>query len=108
MNIVMHEVRKLWNVRMLLVVALLCGLFYFMNMDWSVRHSQATTSMEAVLLRELSERYGTRATDAQMAAFFARQFPMLIAELEYRMDLDPDFAAVGLFTYVDFINANQM
>lgn len=107
MRIVMHEVRKMWNIKILLAIAILCGLFFFMYMEWHVRHAQAGATVEALWVRELTERYGTRVTTEQMEAFFAEQFPLLIAELEYRLSLDPIFADMGIFTYVDFIRARQ-
>ncbi|MCL2201232.1 MAG: hypothetical protein FWB75_04640 [Oscillospiraceae bacterium] len=107
MRITLHEIKKIWNFKILLVVAVLCGLFYFMYMDWHVHGAQAGTSIEAVLLRELTERYGKRVTAEQMEDFFDEQFPALISELEYRISLDPIFAEMGIFTYVDFIRTDR-
>jgi len=108
MEIISHEIRKIWNIKILAVIAVLSVLFYFMYMDWHVRHAQVSTSAGAVLIRELAERYGNRVTPEQMEEFFDERFPEVIAELEQRMSLDPAFAEMGIVTYADFIRAHQM
>jgi hypothetical protein len=78
-----------------------------MYMEWYVRHAQVGTTIEAVYTRELAGRYGTRMTQEQWDGFFADNFPEVIAELEYHISRDPIFAEMGIYTYVDFMQAHQ-
>ena len=105
MNLIRHEMKKIWGLRSLLMVALLCGLYFLMYMDWHVRHSQVATAHDALIVRELAERFGTRLTHGEMEGFFAEAFLESTAKLEYHMARDGDFATRGIFTYVDFIRA---
>ena len=107
MNIILHEIKKLWRISTLLVVVVLCGLYFYMYMDWYVRHAQVVTAHDALLTRELAGRYGTRLTHGQMEDFFAERFPELTVELEYHLARDGDFAARGIFTYVDFFRTER-
>jgi hypothetical protein len=77
-NIVWHEIKKIWNWKILLLVAAFCGLFYSMSMAWHIGNIRTIHRMDFV--GELVQRYGTAVTDEQMQAFFAEHFPPLIAK----------------------------
>ncbi|MCL2426774.1 MAG: hypothetical protein FWD05_10625 [Oscillospiraceae bacterium] len=121
MNIIFHEIKKIWNLKIMIVIVVLCTLFFYMNMQWFVRHAQVNTSVEAVFTRELAERYGTRMTQEQWDNFFDESFTATIAELEYQIRQEPSheviaddgsypspetsFANLGIYSYVDLMQA---
>jgi hypothetical protein len=103
-NIIWHEIRKIWNLKMLLVLAVFCGLFYFMNMHWHIeRFTNPRPETERTnFAKQLRDRYGYALTDEQMEEFIADTLPPLIAEADEFIRTTPIFAEQGATSLFEF------
>ena len=60
MRIVLYEMKKIWNIKLLLVIALLCALFYSIFMEFSIKYfpNGHPATEEIAYSIEMAQRYG--------------------------------------------------
>ena len=104
MSVVWHEIRKIWNWKILLLILAFCALFYYMNMQWhiSTMRNPQPSSERTDFVGELVRRYGQQVTDEQMQAFFFEHFPQLIAEAEAFIQSSSTFTEAGIHSFRDY------
>lgn len=104
MRMVWYELRKIWNSRILLVVALLCTLFYWLFMsfyiDFFPNGHPATEKFE--YSNELLDRYGPTLEEDEYVEFISANREKVIAEMERYIKSNPVFANVGISSYEDY------
>ena len=103
MNIVRHEVKKLFNLKVLILIAVLCALFYLLFLEFYVSHypnGHPATEM-ADLMTEITQRYGTTVTAAEIEPFLAQRQAELEAEAEWHIQNNPRFAEAGIHSLAD-------
>jgi len=108
-NIILHEVRKIFNLKILAVIAALCALWYFMFLEFNVRHypnGHPATEI-ADLMIELAERYGRTITPGEIEPFLDDRRAALEIEAEEYIPSNPVFAEVGIHNYSDFLDIWQ-
>jgi len=103
MRLVFHEMKKIWNPGAILVTALVCTLFYWLFMSYSIDFPQGHPRIEEVASSiELLERYGNTLEEHEYEAFVEETRQTLIAEMERHIDSLPVFADAGIFSYEDY------
>jgi hypothetical protein len=104
MNIVFHEMKKIWNLKILLVIALLCTLYYSIFLSFQIEHFPNGHPMteDVGYSMELLQRYGLTLEEDEYAEFVQETRAKLIAEMEKHIKSNPVFAAAGIFSYEDY------
>jgi len=104
MRIVLYEMKKLWNVKLLMVIALLCALFYSIFLEsyityFSNGHSK-TEEIEYSI--EMTQRYGPTLEADEYTEFITKKRKELISEAETYIKNMPIFSEAGIYTYEDY------
>lgn len=104
MRIVFHELRKIWNLKMLLAVALLCTLYYLIflsiHMDYFLTGHPEIEEVEHSI--ELLQRYGPTLEEDEYAEYVKETREQLISEMEGHIRNNPIFADAGIYTLADY------
>lgn len=104
MRMVWYELRKIWNSRILLVVALLCTLFYWLFMSFYIDFfpNGHPAIEEFEYSNELLDRYGPTLEEDEYVEFISANREKVIAEMERYIKSNPVFAKVGISSYEDY------
>lgn len=104
MRMVWYELRKIWNSRILLVVALLCTLFYWLFMSFYIDFfpNGHPAIEEFEYSNELLDRYGPTLEEDEYVEFISANREKVIAEMERYIKSNPVFANVGISSYEDY------
>jgi len=104
MSMVFHEMKKIWNPKILLVIALLCTLYYSIFLSFHIEHFPNGHPMteDVGYSMELLQRYGLTLEEDEYAEFVQETRAKLIAEMEMHIQSNPVFAAAGIFSYEDY------
>ena len=104
MRMVFNEMKKIWNLKMMLLIAIICALFYSMFMGFHINHfPNGHPSTEIVdYSRELTQRYGTTLEEEEFSEFVQDTREALLAEAEAYIKKMPIFAEAGIYTYADY------
>lgn len=104
MRIVFYEMKKIWNVKLLMVIALLCALFYSIFMSSYIEYfpngHSATEEVDYSI--EMTQRYGPTLEADEYAEFIVKTREELIFEAEAYIKNNPVFSEVGIYTYADY------
>lgn len=104
MRIVWHELKKIWNFRILVVVALLCTLYYWLFLslyiDYFPNGHSETENVE--YSRELLQRYGPTLEEDEYSQFIRETRAQLLAEMESYIKSNPVFADAGIHSFEDY------
>lgn len=110
MRIILYEMKKIWNIKLLLIIALVCTLFYLIFMDFCIRvfpngHSQTE---EVDYSMQMTKLYGATLEADEFSNFMETQNE-LILEVESYIKANPAFSEVGIYSYADYekVYANQ-
>ncbi len=108
MRIVFYEMKKIWSVKLLLIVTLLCGLFYAIFMEFNIEYfpngHPATEEVDYSI--EMTQRYGPTLEDDEFSEFMKTR-EELISEAEMYIKTNPIFSEVGIYTYADYQEMSQ-
>lgn len=103
MRIVFYEMKKIWSVKLLLIVTLLCGLFYAIFMEFNIENfpngHPATEEVDYSI--EMTQWYGPTLDDHEFSDFMKTR-EELIPEAEMYIKTNPIFSEVGIYTYSDY------
>jgi hypothetical protein len=104
MRILWGEVKKIWNWKNLLIIAVVCALFYNIFMSDQIKYYKngypVTSDIEYA--EEITRRYGNSLTDEELQDFIDSERELLIAKAEKYIQAMPAFAAAGIYSYADF------
>jgi len=109
MRMVINEMKKIWNIKILLVVALSCTLFYWLFMSYyidSFPNGHSTTE-EVEYSTELIKRYGSTLEEEEYTEFINETRQRLISEMEMYIKSNPAFADAGIYSYEDYEKAYE-
>lgn len=104
MRIVLNELKKIWNLRLVAVSIIISTLFYMIFMRSSIElfrhnHSNIETFDYAVAL---TERYGSSVSDEEIADFIRTEKNIVKAEMETYIEELPIFAEVGVTNLAEY------
>jgi hypothetical protein len=102
--IILHEIKKIWSLKVLAVIAVLCALWYFMFLEFSIKHypnGHPSTEI-ADLMIEINEHFGRTVTAEQIEPFLAERQAALEDEANQFIQARPEYAAQGIYNYQDF------
>jgi len=104
MRIVINEMKKILNIKILLVVALLCTLFYWFFMSYYIDcFPNGHSAIEEVeYSTELVKRYGLALEENEYTGFIKETRQKLISEMEMYIKSNPVFADAGIYSYEDY------
>ncbi len=104
MRIVLHEMRKIWNLKIVLVLALLCALYYLIFLSVHIDYFRTNHSQteEVDYAAELVKRYGPTLEADEYAEFVRETREELKAEMEAYIRSSPVFAAAGIHSFEDY------
>lgn len=103
MRVIVHEIKKIWNIKLLLVAIIISGLFYMIFMSNYITYFKTGHSIteEIEYAMEMTKNYGTTITDEEFSDFM-RERESLISEAEEYINALPIFAEVGIYNYEDY------
>ncbi|MDR3277289.1 MAG: hypothetical protein LBT12_00825 [Oscillospiraceae bacterium] len=103
MRIFVLELKKLFNWKLLLALAVLCGLTYAAFMSSGVHSYNTMSGIFGNYQREMFEKYGDELTPKEYADY---DVPGKIAEVTAELDAiiaaEPTFAKYGIYRYADY------
>lgn len=104
MRIILYEMKKIWNIKMLGVILLLCTLFYSIFMEFGIKYfpNGHPITEEIDYSIELTERYGTTLEAEEFSDFMRGTREARIAEAEKYIAINPVFSEVGIHNYADY------
>ena len=104
MRIVLHEMRKIWNLKIVLVLALLCALYYqiFLSLHIDYFRTSHSKTEEIEYAIELVKRYGPTLEADEYAEFVTETREALKAEMEMHIREKPVFADAGIHSFEDY------
>ena len=104
MRIVLHEMRKIWNLKIVLVLTLLCALYYSIFLRFYIEYFPGGHSKteEVEYGIELIKRYGPTLEEDEYAEFVRETREKLKAEMEAHIRSNPVFAAAGIYSFEDY------
>lgn len=100
MRIILNEIKKIWNGKLLFVAFIITGLFYTIFMMNSIEFFKTghPITEETEYVMEMTKRYGTKITDEEFSDFMKEKREALISEAEECIDKLPIFSEVGIST----------
>jgi len=107
MRIIINEMKKIWNVNIILIILLLCTLFYLLFMEFYITNfpngHSATEEVEYSI--ELLQRYGPTLEEDEFSEFITETREKLISEIEMHIKSNPIFSDAGIYSYEDYERA---
>ncbi len=109
MRIVFFEMKKIWNIKLLLIVALICALFYLMFMEFEITYfpNGHSPTEEVAYSIQLTKEYGPTLEEAEHSEFMLKTHAELIYEAENYIQNMPVFAEAGIYTYEDYEKVHE-
>ena len=108
MRIVFYEMKKIWNMKMLLIITALCAFFYLMFLEYEVDFPNGHPAAEVFDLSiQMTKEYGLTLEEAEHAAFVTKTRGELIVKAESYIQSMPIFAQAGIHTYADYEKVDE-
>jgi hypothetical protein len=109
MRIVINEMKKIWNVRMLLIIALICLLFYLPFMSFHIKYfPNGHPATEKVYYSiELLQRYGPTLEEDEFYEFVMETREKLVSEIELYIESNSVFVNAGMHSYEDYVRLSE-
>lgn len=104
MRIILNEIKKIWNIKLLLVAIIIGALFYMIFMMDFIESFKRNHSPieEAEYAMKMTRSYGAMITDEQLFDFMKKEREALISEAEGYINTFPIFAEVGIYSFEDY------
>lgn len=104
MKVVLYEMKKIWNIKMLLIIAILCTLFYFMFMGFYIKYfpNGHPETEEINLSIKMIKQYGLTLEPEECSEFIAKYRAEVVSEAEKFIKKTPVFSELGIYSYEDF------
>ncbi|MCL1802750.1 MAG: hypothetical protein FWG30_03790 [Eubacteriaceae bacterium] len=101
MKIVLHEMRKIWNLKSVVMLALLCGLFYAVFLSSYVNNypNGHPNAENVALSTALTIRYGPTLEPEELEEYVAETRPGLIAAADQFIAESSNLAEMGIRDY---------
>lgn len=104
MSVIFNEIKKIWNIRILLVAIIISILFFSLFLMWDITYFKNGHSKieEIEYAMEMTKRYGTKVTDEEFSDFINERKKTFISEAEGYINTFPIFSEVGIYNFEDF------
>ncbi|MCL2387953.1 MAG: hypothetical protein FWC89_10465 [Defluviitaleaceae bacterium] len=106
MRIIFNELQKIWNVRILLIIAFLCVVFYAMFMHHWVSEYHRFGGDRVYFAHHLTETYGTTLSQEDFEDFRLYR-EVILVDLDPFFADNPVFAQAGIFNFDDHENFRE-
>jgi len=102
MSVTLHEIKKIWNIKTIIVVALLCAVYYVISMSFHIEHyPNGHPQTEAVaFFTELAAKYGPTLEPEELDEFLQIRDD-LIREADRSITENSYLAEKGIQCYAD-------
>jgi hypothetical protein len=109
MRIVLYEMKKIWNIKLLLIITVLCALFYLMFLEFNIKHfpNGHPETEELDYSIQMMERYGLTLKENEFSDFILSNRETLIFEAEAYIKSMPIFAEAAIDTYEDYVKIHE-
>jgi len=107
MTIVLHEIKKVFGLRMVIMLLAINVIFYFLFIQFYFQYfpnGNPDTEIHRASI-EMKKDYGTHMDDAEYE-LFRQKYDETIAEAEQFMKTDQQFMDAGITTYEQFYNSD--
>lgn len=104
MKIILYELKKIWNWKIIGLMVIIASLFYQMFLYYPIEHFRDNhPHIEGHdLAVEMTERYGTNITEEELEEFIHDKKYINELEFETIVETSPVFEEVGITTYEDY------
>ncbi len=104
MRIILFEMRKIWNLKLLVIITVLCALFYYMFIDFNIKHfpNGHPSTEEVNLSIQMIEQFGLTIEEDEFSDFILNTREKLISEAETYIKTMPIFTEAEIYTYKDY------
>lgn len=101
--------KKIWNVKLLLIITLLCALFYSIFMEFNIEYFPNGHSIteEVEYSIEMTQRYGPTLEADEYSEFIMKTREELISGAESYIKSDPVFEAAQIYDYSDYAKMRE-
>lgn len=108
MQIIMHEIRKILNWKMIFVLAIVNLILYYFLIDFDIKHfPNGRPTLDSYRIgMEMVENYGTTMDEAELKDFKQR-YSNKVQEAKEFMQSREDFKELGIQSYEDFRNMDM-
>jgi hypothetical protein len=104
MRIIANELKKIWSVKIFVIIAALCVLYFILSMrTWIVTYPRGTWFGSVDFAHHLTERYGTTLEHDDFEDYLNYR-EVIVSELNPFIASSPVFAEAGIFNYDDYEN----
>lgn len=104
MNIVLYEMKKIWNLKLLLIIVTLCALFFFLFMDfYIVYYPNGHPETEAVnYATQMIDQYGLSLDRKEYDEFIKKEEADIYSKIETYIKTNSIFSDAKIYTFEDF------
>lgn len=104
MRIILYEMKKIWNIKLIIIIAVLCALYYYMFIDFNVKHfpNGHPVTEEVNFSIQMIEQFGLLMEEDEFSDFILSTREKLITEAETYINDIPIFAKAKIYSYEDY------
>ena len=104
MRIILYEMKKIWNIKLIIIIAVLCALYYYMFIDFNVKHfpNGHPVTEEVNFSIQMIEQFGLSMEEDEFSDFIQSTREELITEAETYINDIPIFAEAKIYSYEDY------
>lgn len=109
MKIVLYEMKKIWNMKLLFMITVLCALFFFMFMHFYIQYFPVghPHKEEVDYSIQMTKQYGTTLEPEEFNEFIVKAYEEISSQMEAYIKNNAVFSAAGIHTFADFEKTYQ-
>lgn len=104
MKIVLYEMKKIWNIKLLSMITILCALFFFMFMSFYIKYfpngHPATEEIDYSI--QMTRQYGRTLEPEEYEEFIVKNKEEVSAQIETYIKNNDIFSAAGIYSFADY------
>lgn len=104
MKIVLYEMKKIWNIKLLLIITIICALFFFMFMEFEIKHfpnGHPATELVDYSIQMIKE-YGTTLEIEEYNEFIVKENAEISSQIEGYIKSNIMFTEAGIDTFEEY------
>ena len=104
MRIILNEIKKIWNIKLLFVAIIIGALFYMIFMMGFIETFERNHPLieETKYAMKMTQSYSAMITDEELLDFMKKERKALISEAEGYINTFPIFSEVGIYNFEDY------
>ena len=105
MRIILNEMKKIWNWKLLAIIVIVSAMFYIMFMSYYIdhyKHGNHPHQETVFYAEELTRLYGVSITAEELADYIAGERALLIERAEGYFQTMPIFSDAGIYSFDDY------